>query len=132
MRYFAEQKGIADKISISSRGTSREELGNPVHCEIARRLKSLGISVTGKYAKQFGIEDYINNDMIICMESYNISNLNRIIGNDRDKKVSLLMEYTGCKRDVADPYYSGNFDDAWSDIYLGCSGLLDYIIKERL
>ena len=77
-------------------------------------------------------EDYKNNDFILCMDSYNIKNLKRIIGADSDNKVHLLLEYGKNTRDISDPWYTGNFDLTYDDIVEGCEGFLDYLANNNL
>ena len=83
-------------------------------------------------ATHFEKEDYKNNDYILCMDSYNIKNLKRIIGSDPENKVHLLLEYGKNTRDISDPWYTGNFDLTYDDIVEGCEGFLNYLAKNNL
>lgn len=126
------KEGLSDKFYIASSATSREEIGNCVHSGTKKKLREVGISSIGKTAIQLTKSDYENYDYILCMDSYNIKNCLRIIGNDRLGKIHRLLDYSTHPRDIADPWYTGNFDETYKDIVEGCTALLDYILKEQL
>ena len=128
---MVEKAGLSSSFEIASAATSREEIGNPVHPGTRRILEPLGISCRGKHAVQVTKKDYAYYDYLIGMDSWNIRNMQRIAGGDPDHKIFKLMEFTGSGRDVADPWYTGDFDTTWSDVTEGCAALLDYI-SERL
>ena len=109
---------------IASSATSTEEIGNPVYPPAREKLSEHGISCKGKYAVQLRRSDYEQYDLFLCMDRYNLRNALRIFGSDPQEKVKMLMSYTGESRDVADPWYSGNFNEAFSDISEGCKALL--------
>ncbi len=109
---------------IASSATSTEEIGNPVYPPAREKLSEQGISCKGKYAVQLRRSDYEQYDLFLCMDRYNLRNALRIFGSDPQEKVKMLMSYTGESRDVADPWYSGNFNEAFSDISKGCKALL--------
>lgn len=109
---------------IASSATSTEEIGNPVYPPAREKLSEHGISSKGKYAVQLRRSDYEQYDLFLCMDRYNLRNALRIFGSDPQEKVKMLMSYTGESRDVADPWYSGNFNEAFSDISKGCKALL--------
>lgn len=117
-------KKIKDKFFVDSCATSTEELGNPLYPPAKAELIKHGIPFEKKYAKQITKDDYNRFDLIIVMDERNIRVMHSVIGEDKDKKVHKLMEYTGEDRDVADPYYFGNFDVTYNDIYNGCVSLL--------
>ena len=119
-----------DRFIIASSATSTEEIGNPVHIGTKKKLAEYGISIDGKYAVQLTKSDYDKYDFIIAMDSFNIKNIMRIIGQDIDKKVSRLLDFTENPRDIADPWYTGNFDDTYNDVKEGCEALLKHIAKE--
>ena len=127
MKDLVNQKGISDKFEIASAATSTEEIGNPVYPPAKRKLAEHGLTCDGKTARQMTKADYSYYDYIIAMDRYNLKNMTRFTGGDPDKKVSLLMEFTSRPGDVADPWYTGDFDATWSDVYEGCSGVLRYI-----
>ncbi|MCR5694571.1 MAG: low molecular weight phosphotyrosine protein phosphatase [Clostridia bacterium] len=113
---------------ISSAATSAEELGNPVYPPAKRKLREQGIDCAGKTARQITRSDYEKYDIIVAMEHYNLRNTERITGPDRDRKFRLLMDYTDTPGGVADPWYTGDFDEAWRDIEKGCRAMAERII----
>ena len=134
-RDMVQKQGLGDRFHVASAATSREEIGNPVHPGTTRKLQELGISTKGKYAVQMTKKDYENYDYLIGMESWNIRNMNRIIGSDPDHKVHRLLDFSDRPRDIADPWYTGNFDVTYNDIKEGCEALLWHILekdRERL
>ena len=131
MKDIVTKRGIADQFDISSAATSTEELGNPVHPGTRTKLKQLGISTTGKYAVQMKRSDYEKYDYIIGMDNWNYRNMLRIVGKDPEKKISLLLDYTDHPRDVADPWYTGDFDKTYEDILAGCQGCLAFLQQQE-
>ncbi len=131
-RDMVKERGLADQFHIASAATSSEELGNPVHHGTTDKLKEYGISTKGKYAVQLKRRDYQAYDYILGMEYRNIRGIHRIIGSDPERKVSRLLDYTGQPRDIADPWYTGNFDRTYDDIVEGCEGFLDYLISQNV
>ncbi len=124
MKKLVSDLGIADKFYIKSAATSTEEIGNPVHYGTRQVLQKYNIDFSTKRAVQITFEDYEKYDYIIGMDSYNITNMKRIFGEDRDNKISLLLDYTNNPRDVADPWYTGDFRATEEDILNGCQALL--------
>lgn len=129
LKDMVEKQGRADEFYIESAATSTEEIwhgvGNPVYPPARDILAKHGISCEGKRARQVKYEDYDKFDLLIAMDSNNIRNLRKLIPEDTKGKVHLMMEYAGQKRDVADPWYTGNFQKTWDDIYLACGKLLE-------
>lgn len=123
--------GLSPSFEIASAATSREEIGNPVHPGTRKILEPLGISCRGKYAVQATKSDYAHYDYLIGMDSWNIRNMLRIFGSDPEHKVYKLLEFADRPDDVADPWYTGNFDVTYRDVLEGCEGLLKHIQKER-
>lgn len=119
------EKGLADKFEIASAATSTEEIGNPVYPPAKRKLKEHGIDCSGKYAVQLKRIDYDRYDYFLCMDNRNIQNTLRIFGSDPEGKVSLLLSYCGERREVADPWYTDDFDTAYDDIWRGCRAFLE-------
>ena len=111
-------------------GYSREEIGNPVHRGTREKLREHGISAAGKCAVQLKKSDYEKYDYLLGMETWNISNIMRIIGSDPDHKVHRLLDFSDHPRDIADPWYTGNFDVTYDDIEEGCEALLAYLEKK--
>ena len=124
------KKGLADVFEIASAATSREEIGNPVHPGTRRILDGLGISCKGKTAIQTTRRDYDYYDYIVGMDSWNMRNMSKIYGGDPDNKLYKLLEFAGKSDDVADPWYTGNFDVTYRDVKDGCEGLLKQIMDK--
>lgn len=124
MQDLVKQAGLEDQFQIASAATSTEEIGNPVYPPARRKLAEHGISCAGKTARQLTKADYARNDLLIGMDRANIRNMNRICGGDPDGKIKLLLDYTDRPSDVADPWYTGDFDATWRDVLDGCQGLL--------
>ena len=135
MKDLAEKAGRAGEFEIGSAATSREEIfrdprtgqdiGNPVYPPAKRKLEEHGIDCAGKTARQLTKADYGRWDMLICMDRANVRNTMRIVGQDPEGKISLLLDHAGRPgEEVADPWYTGNFDDTWEDVLAGCEGLL--------
>ena len=128
MKELVNKKGMTDQFEIASAATSTEEIGNPVYPPAKRKLKEHGISCEGKTARQMIKADYTYYDYIIAMDRFNLRNMTRFVGNDPDNKVSLLMDFTNHPGDVADPWYTGDFDATWNDVNEGCIGILKKLI----
>ena len=122
-----KNKGLENEYLIESAGTSNEEEGNPVHYGAKQKLESVGISTYGKYARQLRKEDYEKYDYIIGMEQRNIRDILRIVGEDKDNKVYRLLDFSNNPRDIADPWYTGNFDLTYEDIMEGLEGFMKYL-----
>lgn len=125
LKKMVKEKGLADKFEIASAATSTEEIGNPVYPPAKRKLKEHGIDCSGKYAVQLKRSDYDRYDYFLCMDNRNIQNTLRIFGSDPEGKVSLLLSYCGERREVADPWYTDDFDTAYDDIWRGCNAFLE-------
>ena len=128
MKDLVEKAGITD-IEIGSAGTSSEELGNPVHYGTRQKLAQHGISCNGKFARQMNRQDYEKYDLLIGMDNANIRNMHRICGGDPDKKIRRLLDHTKRPGEVADPWYTGDFEETWSDVLEGCQALLNKILE---
>lgn len=129
-RDLVEKAGLENEIFVASAATSREELGNPVHYGTTSKLRQYGISTAGKYAVQITREDYEKYDYIIGMEYRNLRNMQRIIGEDTEHKVHKLLDFSSNPRDIADPWYTGDFDRTYNDVLEGCQGLLFHIMEQ--
>ena len=128
MKELVQNRGIENDFYIASAATSTEEIGNPVYPPVRKILEKRGIDYTDKRAVQITKSDYENYDYLVCMDKNNLRNLSRIIGSDTDNKVSVLLDYTPFSRDVADPWYTGDFETTLNDVENGCQGLLNHII----
>lgn len=129
MRDLVKKENLETIISIASAATSTEEIGNPVHYGTKKKLKEHGISTEGKYAVQLTKKDYSSYDYLVGMEQRNITNMLRLLGGDPEGKVRRLLDYTDRPRDIADPWYTGDFDTTYDDIYEGCQALLQFIMS---
>ena len=127
LKYMVAKEGLSEFFYIDSAATSREEIGNPVHWGTQQKLREQGIPCGNHRARQMTKEDYQKFDYLIGMDSANIRNMNRILGTDTERKVHKLLEYSGRERDIADPWYTGNFDVTFNDVEEGCSGLLNWL-----
>ena len=126
-----DEKGLSENYEVRSSATSHEEEGNPVYPPVRRILEREGISVKGKVATPLSRSDYSKYDMFIGMDSYNLRNMQRIFGDDPNGKISRLLDFSPLKRDVADPYYSGDFGATVADIKLGVYHLLEKLETEN-
>ena len=130
MKDIVAKAGKSDEFVIASCATSTEEIGNPVHHGTRRKLAEVGISCDGKRAVQLTKSDYNKYDYIIAMDEMNIRNIMRIIKSDPENKVSLLLLHAGMSGSIADPWYTGNFDDTYRDVLLGCKALFNEIVSK--
>ncbi len=130
MKDLAAKAGLAERFQIASAATSTEEIGNPVYPPARRKLAEHGIGCSGKTARQMTRRDYGSYDYLIGMDSANLRNMRRLCGGDPDGKISLLLDYAGQRRDVADPWYTGDFEAAWRDVLAGCTALLEQLQAE--
>ena len=130
MKDLVRKAGADTEFFIASAATSTEEIGNPVYPPARRKLAEHGIGCAGKTARQLRREDYDRFDLLIGMDGANLRNMRRISGGDPEGKLSLLLDWAGRSGDVADPWYTGDFEATWQDVLAGCQGLLDALIKE--
>ena len=131
MKYLVEQRGVAEQFFIDSAGTSAEETGNPVHHGTRRRLQQAGIPCGGHRARQMTAADYDRFDLLIGMEESNLRSMRRITGGDPAGKIRRLLDYTSRGGDIADPWYTGNFDATFDDVWEGCQALLEWCLENR-
>lgn len=132
MKALVKEAGLADRFVIDSAATSREELGNPVYPPARRKLAEHGIACEGHAARQMRRDDYEKYDLLIGMDVANLRNMKRICGGDDDEKMHLLLDYTSRPgQEVADPWYTGNFEATWADVEEGCQGLLNAMRRAR-
>ena len=131
MKDLVKKAGLASQFYIESAATSREEIGNPVYPPARRKLAEHGISCDGHAARQLTNADYENYDLLIGMDSANLRNMYRICGGDFAGRLHLLMDYTDRPGDVADPWYTDDFEATWQDVLAGCQGLLRELTMRR-
>lgn len=132
MKDLVRKQGLEQEFYIASSATSTEEIGNGVHYGTRKKLGEFGISTAGKTAIRLTKADYNKYDFILGMESYNLVNIKRIIGRDDAHKVYRLLDFSDAPRDIADPWYTGDFDRTYEDIYEGCTALLDYLQSHKI
>ena len=144
MKDLVKKAGLEKDFHIESAATSAEEIGNPVYPPARRKLAEHGIGCAGKTARQITRSDYGAYDLLIGMDQANLRNMTRICGGDPDGKLRLLMEYAGGRRgapcgpgpdhyigEVADPWYTGDFETTWRDVLAGCQGLLAALLQRE-
>lgn len=124
MTHLVNQQNLSAQISISSAATSRDEIGNPPHYGTVNKLKQAGVPVVPHRAVQMTKADYAEYDYLIGMDSANVRNMTRIAGGDKDRKIYKLLSFAGLDRDIADPWYTGNFDETYADVLKGCTAFL--------
>ena len=131
MKDLVQKARLASQFHIESAATSREEIGNPVYPPARRKLAEHGISCEEHAARQLTAQDYEEYDLLIGMEGANLKNMQRICGGDPAGKMHRLLDYTDRPSDVADPWYTGDFEATWRDVSTGCRGLLASIERKR-
>lgn len=132
MKDLVRKAGREKEFHIESAATSTEEIGNEVYPPAKRKLAEHGIGCKGKTARQMNRRDYDRFDLLIGMDSWNFRNMNRICGGDPEEKIHLLMDFTDEPRDVADPWYTGDFEATWRDLLEGCQCLLEQCLSSGL
>ena len=125
---MVKNRGIADRFLIASAATSNEEIGNPPHPGTRKKLASLGISCQGKHARRMTSRDFDEYDYLLGMDSWNIRNVKRFARNAQDEeKIARLLDFSDHPRDIADPWYTGDFETTYRDIMKGLEGLLRHL-----
>ena len=124
LTHMVKQRHIDHLFEINSAATSREEIGNPPHHGTVNKLRQVGIPLIPHRAVQMTKSDYEKYDYLIGMDDWNIRNMIRIAGEDPDHKIRKLLSFAGSARDIADPWYTGNFDETYDDIIEGCEAFL--------
>ena len=124
MKDLVRKAGLESQYYIESASTSTEELGNEIYPPAKRKLAEHGISCKGKTARQMTRNDYNRFDLLIGMDDWNIRNMQRICGGDPEGKIHKILDYTNRTGNVADPWYTGDFEATWRDVLEGCQALL--------
>lgn len=131
MKELLKKQGLSEQIQVASAATSTWEIGNPVHHGTKSKLAEHGISCKGKTARLLIREDYAEYDYIIGMEQSNMTDMLEITGGDPQGKMSLLLDWTGEHRAIADPWYTHDFEATWQDVLRGCNALLNHIAERN-
>ncbi len=132
MTHLVNQQHISHLFEIASAATSREEIGNPPYYGTVNKLRQVGIPVVPHRAVQMTRADYDYYDYLIGMDSANIRNMNRIAGGDPEGKIYKLLSFAGSGEDVADPWYTGDFDATYRDVMAGCEGFLRHVLHKEI
>ena len=127
LTYLVNERNLQNEFIIASAATSREEIGNGVHYGTVEKLNEVGIPVIPHRARQITKDDYEKYDYLIGMDDANVRNIKRIVGPDDEHKIYKMLEFAGETRDVADPWYTGNFEASFRDIMRGCRAFLDWV-----
>lgn len=130
MKDLIKKAGLTSQFHIESAATSREEIGNPIYPPAKRKLKEMGVPFGDHRAVQMTRADYDRYDLLLAADSANVRNMTRIAGGDPDHKIRRLLDDCPRPRDIADPWYTGNFDVTYDDIVEGCEALLDRLERE--
>ena len=128
---MVNKKGLSNEFFVDSAATSTEAVGEGIHHGTRNILKEKQISYTQHISRQITKKDYNNFDYILGMEQRNITNILRIVGKDKENKVYRLLDFSKTPRDIADPWYTGNFDITYDDVEEGCKNFLEYLLKEK-
>lgn len=131
MKDLARKAGLEGAVRVASAATSTEEIGNPVYPPARRKLAEHQIGCAGKTARQLREEDYQAYDYLVGMDHANLRNMRRMLGGDPEGKVRLLLDFTNRPGEIADPWYTGNFDQTYIDVRDGCAALLTRLLGER-
>ena len=124
LTYMVKERGIEDMFEIDSAATSTEEIGNPPHYGTVRKLREEGVPLVPHRARRMLKRDYEYYDYLIGMDSANIRNMTRIVEGDPDSKIYKMLEFADSSADVADPWYTGDFDATYRDVKIGLEGFL--------
>ena len=127
LKDMVKNKNLSKNFKIASAATSSEALGEGVHYGTVDKLNDVGVQVEKRKAVKLKKEDYDKYDYIIGMEDRNVDNIKKIVGDDDKHKVCKLLDFTNDSRDIADPWYTGNFTVTYNDIVKGCEGFLDHL-----
>ncbi len=130
MKNLVKKAGLEKEFLIESAATSTEEIGNDIHYGTRTKLQKEGVPFTRRAARQITVADYEKYDYLVAMDEENLYYMNRRWGNDPENKISLLLEFAGKTREIADPWYTGNFDQTYLDVEEGCQALLNTVMQK--
>lgn len=131
MTHLVAQNNLSGSIQIASAATHNDEIGSPPHYGTVQKLKQMGVPLVPHHAVRMTKADYADYDFLIGMDSANIRNMTRITNGDPQGKIHKLLSFADSSRDIADPWYTGNFDETYADVLQGCTALLDFLIKNK-
>ncbi len=131
-KYLVEKENLSDKFYITSSAVSNEELGNPIHYGTRGILREKGIPFDDHRSTKFTKADYDNYDYIVIMDSSNQRLINRIIGSENPEKVYLFLTFAGENRDIADPWYTGDFEETYRDVLNASKAFLEFLKEKEL
>ena len=132
LKDIINKRGLSDRFIINSAATSYEEMGNDMHYGAKDKLTQKNVPFSKRKATRITADDYNKYNYIIGMEESNIRNIKRIVGEDLDHKITKLLDYSDNPRDIADPWYTGNFEVAYNDIVEGCNGFIKYLEDKNI
>lgn len=124
---LVNKAGLSDRFAADSAATSTEEIGNPIYPPAARKLREKGVPILPHRARQMRAADYDRYDLLIGMDRANIRNMTRMAGGDPAGKIRMLLDFTATPGEVADPWYTGDFESTWLDVSRGCAALLEVL-----
>jgi len=127
LKDMVQKAGLTDRFTIASAAVSHVSAGKAVHPPAAEKLASVGISAEGKISRQLTPEDYSNYDLLIGMDHSNIQGMQELFGGDPERKIHMLLTYANRDDEVADPWYTGDFETTYSDVLEGCTALLQHL-----
>ena len=127
MKDLVRKAGREEQFIIASKAARRDELGHDTHYGTKAKLRQMGVPFEKRKATLLSKSDYDAYDYLIAMDRENVSDMLRLFGGDPDKKIHMLLEFAGLKREVADPWYTGNFDETFEDVLMGCKGLMQML-----
>ena len=125
MQALADREGLSEKVLIDSAATSREELGNPIYPPAKRELEKHGIAAGNHLSRQVTAADYQKYDWLVGMETRNVRDISQICGGDPAGKIVRLLDFTDHPTDIADPWYTGDYDTTWRQILDGCTAVIE-------
>ncbi len=127
---MVNKKGLNDKFEIKSAATSTENINEDIHPGTQKKLNEVGVPFTHRLSVQFKKSDYDLYDYIVCMDELNYNDLLKIVGHDKEQKIAKLLSFAGESADIADPWFTDDFDATYNDVYKGCKALLEKLEKE--
>jgi protein-tyrosine phosphatase len=127
MKDLVRRAGREEQFVIDSKAARRDELGHDTHYGTRAKLRQMGVPFEKRRATLLSKSDYDAYDCLIAMDRENVSDMLRLFGDDPGKKIHMLLKFAGLNREVADPWYTGNFDETYEDVLMGCKGLLEHM-----